>query len=105
MTEIAIKKYISDARFNKYSSYFVNLYGHNWLLNEAQFLQRDTLEKIFSNLPKQEVKFIDRKIISAQLNHIRKFRNRIFHFEKVINKEELRAEIERDVWEIKRGSL
>lgn len=151
MTEIAIKKYISDARFNKYSSYFINLYGHNWLLNEAQFLQRDALEKIFhakaklserrenithakltaeltlgfwtslfqkpydktmrlqtlkgifSNLPKQEVKFIDRKIISAQLNHIRKFRNRIFHFEKVINKEELRAEIERDVWELNLG--
>lgn len=167
MTEIAIKKYISDARFNKYSSfdeyqknlvlssqfyiplsilevslrnainsYFVNLYGQNWILNEAQFLQHDALEKIsqakaklqdrhedithakltaeltlgfwtslfqkpydktmrlqtlkgiFSNLPKQEVKFIDRKIISAQLNHIRKFRNRIFHFEKIIHKAE-----------------
>ncbi|WP_310439794.1 hypothetical protein [Sulfuricurvum sp.] len=178
MTEIAIKKYISDARFNKYSSfdeyqenlilskqfyiplsilevslrnaidsYFVNLYGHNWLLNEAQFLQRDALEKIFhakaklserrenithakltaeltlgfwtslfqkpydktmrlqtlkgifSNLPKQEVKFIDRKIISAQLNHIRKFRNRIFHFEKVINKEEFNT-IQNDIDEV-----
>lgn len=178
MNEIAIKKYISDARFNKYSSfdeyqenliqsklfyiplsilevslrnaidsYFVNLYGQNWLLNEAQFLQRDALEKIyhakaklserrenithskltaeltlgfwtslfqkpydktmrlqtlkgiFSNLPKQEVKFIDRKIISAQLNHIRKFRNRIFHFEKVINKEEFNT-IQSDIDEI-----
>jgi len=178
MTEIGIKKYISDARFNKYSSfdeyqenlilskqfyiplsilevslrnaidsYFVNLYGHNWLLNEAQFLQRDALEKIFhakaklterrenithskltaeltlgfwtslfqkpydktmrlqtlkgifSNLPKQEVKFIDRKIISAQLNHIRKFRNRIFHFEKVINKEEFNT-IQNDIDEV-----
>lgn len=178
MTEIAIKKYISDARFNKYSSfdeyqenlilskqfyiplsilevslrnaidsYFVNLYGQNWLLNEAQFLQRDALEKIFhakaklverrenithskltaeltlgfwtslfqkpydktmrlqtlkgifSNLPKQEVKFIDRKIISAQLNHIRKFRNRIFHFEKVINKEEFNT-IQNDINEV-----
>lgn len=167
MTAAAIKKYISDARFNKYSSfdeyqenlvlssqfyiplsilevslrnainsYFVNLYGQNWILNEAQFLQRDALEKIthaktklqdrheeithakltaeltfgfwtslfqkpydktmrlqtlkgiFSNLPKQEIKFIDRKIISAQLNHIRKFRNRIFHFEKIIHKTE-----------------
>lgn len=178
MTESAIKKYISDPRFDKYNSfdeykenllfsshfyiplsvlevslrnainnYFVNLYGHNWILNEAQFLQRDALEKIahakkkledrhetithakltaeltlgfwtslfqkpydktmrlqtlkgiFSNLPKQDVKFIDRKIISAQLNHIRKFRNRVFHFEKIIHKDEFLT-IQNDIDEI-----
>jgi len=121
---------------NAIDSQFKVFYGQNWLLNEAQFLQRDALEKIshaksklknrkedithhkltaeltlgfwtslfqkpydktmrlqtmkgiFSNLPNKDIQFIDRKIISSKLNHIRKFRNRIFHFEKVVNKDE-----------------
>lgn len=165
MDDLIIKKYISEARFSKYSSiseykenlhlsnsFYMplsilevslrnaidvqlrNFYGQNWLLNEAQFLQGDALSKIahakdkvndrqetltnakltaeltfgfwtslfqkpydkimhlqtlrgiFSDLPRQS-KPINRKTISSKLNHIRKFRNRIFHFEKVINKE------------------
>jgi hypothetical protein len=80
MDNLAIKKYISEARFSKYSSIdeykdnielsndfyiplsilevslrnainsqFVNFYGQNWLLNEAQFLQSDALSKIAHN--------------------------------------------------------
>ena len=178
MDNTFIKKYISEARFSKYTSIneykdnlelsndfyiplsilevslrnainnqFIIFYGQNWILNEAQFLQSDALTKIaqaksklksrnetithakltaeltlgfwtslfqkpydkimrlqtlkgiFSNLPKKEVKVIDRKIISSKLNHIRKFRNRIFHFEKIINKEEF-SNIKNDINEI-----
>ncbi|ADN08853.1 Abi family protein [Sulfurimonas autotrophica] len=132
---------------NAINSQFIVFYGQNWILNEAQFLQRDALEKIaqakmklqsrnetlthakltaeltfgfwtslfqkpydktmrlqtlrgiFSNLPRTEAKPIDRKTISAKLNHIRKFRNRIFHFEKIVNKEEFNN-IEHDIDEI-----
>ncbi len=121
---------------NAIDSQFRVFYGQNWLLNEAQFLQRDALEKIshakaklksrkedithhkltaeltlgfwtslfqkpydktmrlqtlkgiFTNLPDKNIQFIDRKLISSKLNHIRKFRNRIFHFEKIVNKDE-----------------
>ncbi len=122
-------------------------YGQQWLVNEAQFLQRDALEKIahakaklqkqqeeitqakltaeltfgfwtslfqkpydktvrlqtlkgiFSNLPSKNKMFVDRKIISSKLNHIRKFRNRIFHFEKIVNKVEF-ENIENEINEI-----
>jgi hypothetical protein len=47
-----------------------------------------TLRGIFANLPSKETMFVDRRIISSRLNHIRKFRNRIFHFEKIIYKDE-----------------
>lgn len=45
------------------------------------------LKKIFFNLPKSEYKLINREIIYRELNHIRNFRNRVFHYEKVINKD------------------
>lgn len=178
MDDFLIDKYISEARFSKYSSMdeykenidisqkfytplsilevslrnaidtqFKVFYGQNWLLNEARFLQRDALEKIshaksklknrkenithakltaeltlgfwtslfqkpydktmrvqtlkgiFTNLPDKEILFIDRKLISSKLNHIRKFRNRIFHFEKIVNKNEF-SNIENDVNEM-----
>ena len=51
-------------------------------------MRLQTLRGIFSNLPRKEGKPIDRKVMSSKLDHIRKFRNRIFHFEKIINKEE-----------------
>ena len=111
-------------------------HGQQWLVNEAQFLQRDALEKIahaktklkdrkedithakltaeltfgfwtslfqkpydktmrlqtlkgiFSNLPSKNTMIVDRKLISSKLNHIRKFRNRVFHYEKIVNKAE-----------------
>ncbi len=45
------------------------------------------LRRIFPNLPKSEYKLINREIIYKELNHIRNFRNRVFHYEKVINKD------------------
>ena len=32
-------------------------------------------------------KFINREILYKELDHIRNFRNRVFHYEKVINKD------------------
>lgn len=45
------------------------------------------LKKVFPNLPSKKEKLINREIIYKELNHIRNFRNRVFHYEKVINKD------------------
>lgn len=64
-----------------------------------KIMRVQTLKGIFSNLPKREVQVIDRKSLSYKLNNIRKFRNRIFHFEKIINKEEFKN-IENEINEV-----
>jgi hypothetical protein len=45
------------------------------------------LKKIFPNLPNANEKLINREVLFRELNHIRNFRNRVFHYEKVINKD------------------
>lgn len=45
------------------------------------------LKKIFPNLPCANEKLINREVLFRELNHIRNFRNRVFHYEKVINKD------------------
>lgn len=45
------------------------------------------LKKIFPNLPNAKEKLINREVLFRELNHIRNFRNRVFHYEKVINKD------------------
>ncbi|MGE4511671.1 MAG: hypothetical protein AB7D43_11280 [Sulfurimonadaceae bacterium] len=45
------------------------------------------LKKIFPNLPSANEKLINREVLFRELNHIRNFRNRVFHYEKVINKD------------------
>jgi len=42
-------------------------------------------------MPSREKKFISREIIYKELDHIRNFRNRVFHYEKVINKDNYNA--------------
>ncbi|ABB44911.1 Protein of unknown function DUF1526 [Sulfurimonas denitrificans DSM 1251] len=49
-------------------------------------LRINDLKKIFPNLPNKNKKFITRDILYKELDHIRNFRNRVFHYEKVINK-------------------
>ena len=44
------------------------------------------LKKVFPNLPSKQEKLMNREVIYRELNHIRNFRNRVFHYEKVINK-------------------
>lgn len=46
------------------------------------------LKNIFPNLPSKEKNFINRNILDKRLNKIRKFRNRVFHYERIVNKTE-----------------
>jgi len=119
---------------NAINQHFEKFYGAGWLLNEASFLQKDHLSKIFdakqkiksrketllkekliaelsfgfwvnlfkssydsqmrianlkqifTNLPSKDVKLINRNELFQIINHIRNFRNRIFHHEKIVNK-------------------
>ena len=50
-------------------------------------LRTKDIQKIFTNLPPKKEKMINREVIYKELNHIRNFRNRVFHYEKVINKD------------------
>lgn len=45
------------------------------------------LKKFFLIFQKKEEKLINREILFTKLNHIRNFRNRVFHYEKVLNKD------------------
>ena len=49
-------------------------------------LRINELKRIFPNLPSSKEKLINREVLYRELNHIRNFRNRVFHYEKVINK-------------------
>ena len=118
---------------NAINQHFEKFYGAGWLLNEASFLQKDHLSKIFdaknkiisrketltkdklvaelsfgfwvnlfkssydrqmrianlkqifTNLPSKDIKLINRNELFQKINHIRNFRNRIFHHEKIVN--------------------
>lgn len=54
----------------------------------SNIMRISDIKKIFPNLPPKKQSNINRKIISKKLNDIRLFRNRVFHYEKVINKPE-----------------
>ena len=49
-------------------------------------LRISDLKVIFPNLPNKKEKLINRDVLFKELNHIRNFRNRIFHYERVLNK-------------------
>lgn len=85
------EKLVAELSFGFWTSLFQQPYDKN--------LRFSDLKQIFSHLPKKEEKNIDRKYISSKLNLIRAFRNRIFHYEKVIEKEKY-SSIEADVFEI-----
>lgn len=51
-------------------------------------LRINDLKRVFPNLPPRDKKFIKREIIYKELNHIRNFRNKVFHYEKVINRDD-----------------
>lgn len=57
------------------------------------------IKSIFPNLPSKKEKLITRDYINKKLNHIRKFRNRVFHYEKIINKAEYKN-IKNDIFEL-----
>jgi len=132
---------------NAINQHFEKFYGAGWLLNEASFLQKDHLAKIFdaknkiksrketltrdkpiaelsfgfwvnlfkssydrqmrianlkqifTNLPTKDIKLINRNELFQTINHIRNFRNRIFHHERIVNKVEFQN-IETEIDEI-----
>lgn len=57
------------------------------------------IKHIFPNIPPKKQKLISRNILDKKLNRIRKFRNRVFHYERIINKSEY-AYIENDIFEL-----
>jgi len=53
-----------------------------------QYLRYNDLKQIFPNLPRTNDKNINRHFIFIKLNKIRLFRNKVFHYDKIINKKE-----------------
>jgi len=72
-------KVIAELPFGFWVNLFKDPYANNLRIND--------LKKIFSNLPPRQVKLINRKYLYKRLNHIRQFRNRVFHYEKVLNRD------------------
>ena len=57
------------------------------------------IKYIFPNIPTKKQKLINRNILDKKLNYIRKFRNRVFHYERIINKVEYQN-IKNDIFEL-----
>jgi len=89
--DITKDKLVAELSFGFWTALFQSPYSHQ--------MRTSNLKQIFPNLPKKEEYFIDRKIMSAKLDHIRKFRNRVFHYEKIVGKSEYDT-IEADIYEI-----
>jgi len=76
---ISKHKIIAELSFGFWVNLFKKPYDKKLRIND--------LKKIFPNLPPRSVKLINREKIYKELNHIRNFRNRVFHYEKVVNKD------------------
>lgn len=83
-------KLVSELTFGFWTALFQSVYDDKMRFNN--------LKQIFPNLPPKEQILIDRKVISTKLNHIRKFRNRVFHHENIIKDEFIN--IENEIFEI-----
>ena len=70
-------KLIAELSFGFWTSLFKAPY--------AKQMRKNDLKKIFKNLPPRHIIDINRASISSKLNNIRAFRNRIFHYEKIID--------------------
>lgn len=53
-----------------------------------EYLRYKDLKIIFPNMPRLENKVLNRRYFFTIINEIRLFRNKIFHFDKIINKKE-----------------
>ena len=77
---ISKEKLITELSFGFWTALFKAPY--------AKQMRTTDLKRIFPNLPPKNKIKIDRALLSVKLNHIRAFRNRISHHERVINKPE-----------------
>jgi len=73
-------KLIAELSFGFWVNLFKSSYDKQMRINN--------LRQIFTNLPSKETKIITRSEIFQTINLIRNFRNRIFHYEKIIDKPE-----------------
>ncbi|MFP4487403.1 MAG: hypothetical protein ACLFOC_10595 [Campylobacterales bacterium] len=78
--KVTKSKIIAELSFG----FWVNLFKKPY----ANKLRTKELQKIFLNMPPKETKTINREVLYQELNHIRNFRNRVFHYEKVLNKDD-----------------
>ena len=86
--EVNKEKLVAELSFGFWTALFKSPY--------AKQMRTTDLKRIFPNLPSKNKELIDRSILSVKLNHIRAFRNRIFHHEKIIDKPEFNT-IEEDI--------
>jgi hypothetical protein len=84
-------KIIAELPFGFWTSLFRKSYSN--------LIRIQDINGIFPNMPRKNVKLINRNILDKKLNHIRKFRNRVFHYERIINKLEYKH-IEQDIFEL-----
>jgi len=77
--KIIKSKIIAELSFG----FWVNLFKKPY----AKRLRTGDLKMIFLNFPSKVEKTINREVVYKKLNHIRNFRNRIFHYERVLNKD------------------
>jgi hypothetical protein len=83
-------KLIAELTFGFWTGLFQSVYKEK--------MRANNLQQIFSNLPSKDILVIDRKLLSSKLNHIREFRNRVFHHENIIKNEY--NNIENEIYEI-----
>ncbi len=84
-------KIIAELSFGFWTSLFRKSYSNLFRIKD--------IKQVFPNLPTKNKIIINRNILDKRLNHIRKFRNRIFHYEKILNKIEYKN-IETEIYEL-----
>ncbi|AEB27220.1 hypothetical protein FNFX1_0272 [Francisella cf. novicida Fx1] len=73
-------KLVAELNFGFWTSLFSKAYDKQMRISN--------LTKIFNNLPNKQEKLVNRHLLGQKLNKIRIFRNRVFHYEKIIHKAE-----------------
>ena len=88
--EITKEKLVAELTFGFWTGLFKTLYDKN--------MRFGNLKQIFPNLPPRNKMLIDRRTLSLKLNHIREFRNRVFHHENILKHRY--ENIEENIYEI-----
>ena len=78
--KITHDKIVAELSLGFWTSLFRKSYSNIMRVND--------IKHIFPSLPPKQTILINRAILDKRLNHIRKFRNKVFHYEKIIDKPE-----------------
>lgn len=89
--EITHNKIIAELPFGFWTSLFRKSYSNLFRIKDIKL--------VFPNIPNRNEKLITRGLLDKELNKIRKFRNRVFHYERIINKVEYIG-IENDIYRL-----